>query len=133
MQTDYLEHSPHHLDREIGLEPGPSVSVSHFTRVLQSYRQPIALALASIMFAYVVLAIAFYLFSPSERLTSQPFRLDFEGAGRGEYPNKSKFNVADIVSGPNLARVWQDNHLSNYLPFGEFSRSVFVLESNRDF
>ena len=132
MQTDYIEHSPHHLDREMGLEPGPTVSVSHFTHVIQRYRRPIVLAIASIMLGYLILAVAMYLFSPSERLTSQPFRLDFD-AGRGEYPNKSKFNIADIINGPVLTRVWQDNHLSEYLPFGEFSRSVFVLESNRDF
>ena len=134
MQTDYptLER-PHHIDREILLEPEPPVSISHFTHVIRSYRHVILLSLGAILLAYLIIAIGLFLFSPAERVTSQPFRLDFEGAGKGEYPNKSKFNVADIVNGPIVSRVWQENHLADYMPFGEFSRAVYVLESNRDF
>ena len=133
MQTDYIERPPHHVDREILMEPEPSISFSHFTHVVGNYKLVIVLSVASLMFAYMIIAVATYLFSPAQRVTLQPFRLDFEGAGKGEYPNKSKFNVADIVNGPIVSRVWQDNNLSQYVPFGEFSRSVFVLESNREF
>jgi hypothetical protein len=135
MQRDYptLERSPQNLDRDSGVEPEFQISISHFTHVMRRYRPVILLSLAGIMLAYLIIAVAMYVFSPSERITSQPFRLDFEGAGKGEYPNKYKFNIADIINGPILFRVWQDNHLADYMPFGEFSRSVFVLESNREF
>ncbi|MDQ6799754.1 MAG: hypothetical protein M3041_02850, partial [Acidobacteriota bacterium] len=93
----------------------------------------ILLAISAIMLAYLIIAILLFLFSPSARVTAQPFRLDFEGAGKGEYPNKTKFNIADIVNGPILTRVWNDNRLGTYLTAGDFSRSVFVLESNRQF
>src|SRR5262249_33521768 len=53
--------------------------------------------------------------------------------GKGEYPNKAKFNVADIIGGPILTRAWTDNRLGEYIPFGDFSRAVFVLESNREY
>jgi hypothetical protein len=133
MQTDHIERPTHHMDREILMEPEPSISFSHFTHVLRNYRLIIVLTIAGLMLAYMIFAVANYLFSPAQRVTLQPFRLDFEGAGKGEYPNKTRFNVADIVNGPILARVWQDNNLAEYLPFGGFSRSVYVLESNREF
>jgi hypothetical protein len=134
MPTNYIERSTHQqVDREILMEPELSNSLSHFTHVLRSYLLVIILAVASILLAYMIFAAGRYLLAPAERVTAQPFRLDFEGAGKGEYPNKTKFNVADILNGPILASVWQNNHLSEYVPFGEFSRSVFVLESNREF
>ena len=134
MQTDYLDRPTHHqLDREIVLEPEPPLSVSHFMHVIRSYSAVILLSLAGVFLAYLIIALAVYLLSPVEQITSQMFRLDFEGAGQGEYPNKTKFNIADIIGGPTLTRVWQDNRLGDYIGFGEFSRAVFVLESNRQY
>ncbi len=133
MQTDYLERTHHQIEREILTEPEPPISVSHFTHVLRSYSPVILLILAVVALAYLIIAIAVFLRTPSEQITSQPFRLDFAGAGQGEYPNKTKFNIADIINGPILTRVWQDDHLGNYIPFGNFSRAVFVLESNRQY
>jgi len=136
MQTDYpthLERTSHHIDREVMMESEPPISISHFTHVFRNYRHVIVLALLGIGLAYLIIAVAVYLFNPYERLTWQPFRLDFEGAGKGEYPNKAKFNVADIINGPILTRVWQDNHLGDYIKYGAFSRAVFVLESNPQF
>jgi hypothetical protein len=132
MQTDYTETPPHHpLDRETLSEP--PISISHLSHVLKSYSSTIFLALLAMSLAILIVVIAVYLVSPADQITSQPFRLDFDGAGRGEYPNKMKFNIADIISGPILTRTWQDNHLSTYMPFGEFSRAVYVLESNRQY
>src|SRR2546430_17422618 len=133
MQTDFVERPTHHqLDREIVMEPEPPVSISHFTHVIRNYGTTILLLLACIALAYLIAAVALYLVSPSHQITSQPFRLDFEGAGQGEYPNKTKFNIADIISGPILARGWQDNRLADYMPFGDFSRVVYVLERSEE-
>ena len=132
MQTDYLDRPTHHqLDREIVMEP--PLSISHFTHVLRSYRTTILLALGCVILAFLIVAIFLYLMSPAETITLQSFRLDFDGASHGEYPNKTKFNIADIISGPILTRAWQDNRLSDYMAFGDFSRSVYVLESNRQY
>jgi hypothetical protein len=135
MQTDYptLEHTPHPIDREIFMESEPPISISHFTHTLQRYRAAILLSLAVVVLAYLIIAIVVFLSTPTEQITAQPFRLDFERAGKGEYPNKTKFNIADIISGPIVMRVWQDNHLGKYIPFGDFSRAVFVLESNKQY
>src|SRR5207244_11395745 len=106
-------------------------SDSPVMHVLRRYSAVIPLSLACVFLAYLIIALAVYLLSPVEQITSQMFRLDFEGAGQGEYPNKTKFNIADIIGGPTLTRVWQDNRLGDYIAFGDFSRAVFVLESNR--
>ena len=131
MQTDVLDRPTHHqLEREIVMEPELPVSISHFTHVIRGYSTVILLSLTAVALAYLILALAIYLKGPVEQITSQPFRLDFDGAGEGQYPNKTKFNIADIINGSILTRVWQDNQLGNYIAFGDFSRSVFVLESN---
>src|SRR6266851_5651403 len=134
MQTDYIERPiQHRLGHEILAEPEPPISLSHFAHVIRNYRPIILLSLAGVAFAFLIVALAMSLFGPAERITTQIFRLDFAGAGQGEYPNKTKFNIADIINGPTLNRVWRDDHLGDYISFGNFSRSVFVLESNKQY
>jgi hypothetical protein len=110
-----------------------SISLSHLSHTLRRYRKVILLVLAVTMLGYAILALTAYLGAPSQRLTSLSFRLDFEGAARGEYPNKMKFSPADITATPVLLRVWQDEDLKRFIDFEQFQRSFFVLESNRDY
>jgi hypothetical protein len=134
MQTEHLDRSIHEqIDHEALAGGEPSMNLRRFLQVLHDYRPVILLSLAGVVLAVLILAIALYLFAPAERITSQTFRLDFEGAGQGEYPNRTKFNIADIISGPIIRRVWTENQLGAYLEFGEFSRALFVLESNREY
>lgn len=107
------------------------VSISHLVHTLRNYLPVIALGLACVMVAYVIIATAAYLLSPSQRMTSQSFRLDFRGAERGEYPNGMKFSTNEIISTPVLLKVWTQNNISRFLEFPEFSRSLVVLEANR--
>lgn len=115
------------------LQDGDQISMSHFTHVLQRYRNVIILTMSILAVGYFVAALALFLLSRTERVTIQRFRLDFEGAGDGHYPNRTKFSVADIVSEPILSRVYKEDGLDQYLSFAEFSRSTFVLEANREF
>src|SRR5579872_4948533 len=107
MPPETLERPSHVIDQTL-IEPEPPISVSHFVHVLRGYGSIILLSLAAVVLAFLIVAIGIYLHGPAEQVSYQPFRLDFEGAGRGEYPNKTKFNVADIINGPILTRVWQD-------------------------
>lgn len=127
------ERSAPNAAHELLVDPQPPISVSYFIHVIRGYRPFILLVLGAVALAYLILALAFLLWSPSEQITSQPFRLDFEGAGDGLYPNKTKFNIADIITVPIVTRVWQENQLGDYIPLGDFTRSVFVLESNRQY
>jgi hypothetical protein len=107
------------------------LSISHFVRTIRNYAQVILLAMAGVALAYVIVALAIYLRAPVQRVTQQPFRLDFEGAAQGTYPNGLRFSPVEIVSTPVLLDVYRSNHLERFASFGEFSRSVFILETNR--
>jgi hypothetical protein len=120
--SDYLEE-----------DAGESISLAHLAHTLRRYRAVILLALGLIMLGYVILAMAAYVMAPAQTITAVPFRLDFEGASKGEYPNKIKFSPAEITAAPVLLRVYQDNDLKRFIGFEPFERSVFVLESNREY
>src|SRR6266550_6960675 len=93
------------------------VSVSHFVGVLRAYSTTIGVALASVAAAYALVAIAIYLFAPSQRVMTQPFSLDFPHATEGKYPNGLKFSSNEITSSPILARVYRENQLNRYMTF----------------
>jgi hypothetical protein len=108
----------------------PPVSVSHFFKVLRSYLPIIGLSLATVGIGYVIVALALYIHAPSQRVTTLAFRLEFEGADRGTYPNGTKFSSAEIISTPVLNKTFKDNNLSRFTTFEKFAHSVFVLESS---
>jgi len=109
------------------------MSISHLVHTLNAYAPAILLSLAAVATLYIILAVAIYVFSPAQRITSQKFRLDFEGATQARYPNGLKFSSSDITSTPNLLAVYRENHLERFTTFPEFSRSLFILEANLDY
>ncbi len=110
----------------------PPVSVSHFFKVLRAYLPIISLSLATVGIGYVIVALAMYILSPSQRVTTMSFRLEFEGADRGTYPNGTKFSSAEILSTPVLITTFKDNNLSRFTTFQKFAHSLFVLESSSE-
>jgi hypothetical protein len=109
------------------------VSVSHLVHTLRAYAPAITISILSVATVYAVCAILFYLLSPAERTTVQPFRLEFRGATEGTLPNGVRFSPTEIISTPILLRVYASDQLSRFTTFGDFSRSFFVLESNREY
>lgn len=106
------------------------ISVSHLLHTLQRYSSVILLSLVAVLVGYAILAAAIYALAPAERITTIPFRLDFEGADRGEYPNGLKFSPTEVISAPVVLKAFKQNDLDKYTTFTEFSRSLVVLESN---
>ena len=86
-------------DDEISLQP--------LLKTLWSYRQVISLAVAGVMGIFVVAMLAAYVFQAVERLGTLEFRLLFEGASQGEYPNGTLFSSAEITSTPVLTEVFE--------------------------
>jgi hypothetical protein len=121
-----VDHNP---DRT-AVEPETPISISHLVHTLRAYAPVILLSLAALAIGYLILAVGMYILSPSQRITTQQFRLDFEGATRGEYPNGVKFSPTEIVASPILLKVFEANDLGRFQTFTDFSRSVFILESN---
>ena len=108
----------------------PPVSLSHLFHTVRSYLPIIAMAMAAIMVTYAVFALLSYLTAPRQRVTSRAFRLAFERAAAGEYPNGTKFSSAEIVATPVLLKVYQENDLARYVTFPQFAEAVFILESS---
>ena len=109
-------------DDEISLQP--------LLKTLWSYRRVINLAVAGVMGIFVVAMLAAYVFQVAERLGTVEFRLLFEGASQGEYPNGTLFSSAEITSTPVLTEVFETNDLERYGSYEDFNNSIFVLQSN---
>ena len=109
-------------DDEISLQP--------LLRTLWLYRQVISLAVAGVMACFVVAMLAAYVFQAVERLGTLEFRLLFEGASQGQYPNGTLFSSAEITSTPVLTEVFETNDLERYGSYDDFNDSIFVLQSN---
>lgn len=106
-------------------------SPARFLQILRAYRSTIILSLAMLITAYVIGAAVVILLSPARRVTTLPFRLEFEGAEVGRYPNGMKFSATDIIGTPVLTTVFHQNAIGEIMPFHAFSRAVYVLEANR--
>jgi len=123
MADHHYEHQP--------VEPVETpVSVSRFFHTIRAYLPMIALSLAAVLIGYLLIAVLLYLLAPSQRITSQRFRLDFSGASAGKYPNGTKFAATEIINSPILLQTWQQNDLQRFVGFNDFSRAIFILESN---
>jgi hypothetical protein len=109
------------------------ISISNLVRTLRAYAPVILLSMCAVAAVYTVIAITVYVFSPTQRVTTQKFRLDFEGASEAHYPNGTKFASSDITSTPILLKVYHDNQLDRFTRFADFSRALFVLEANPDY
>ena len=109
-------------DDEISLQP--------LLKTLWSYRQAISLAVAGVMGIFAVAMLAAYVFLPVERLGTLEFRLLFQGASQGQYPNGTLFSSAEITSTPVLTEVFEMNDLERYGSYEDFNSSIFVLQSN---
>lgn len=105
-------------------------SLAHFFHVLRAYGPVIRLSMLVIITGYAIVAVTIFLLAPSQRVSTLSFRLEFDGAERGTYPNGTRFSSAEIISKPVLLRVFKQNDLERFTSFEKFSSSVVVLESN---
>jgi hypothetical protein len=108
----------------------PPVAISHIVHTLRAYLPVIALSLAAVMIGYLIAAVAIYVLAPAQSVTTLRFRLEFTGAEQGQYPNGTKFSSAEIITTPVLRRAYEANELGRFTTFLDFTKSVFVLESN---
>lgn len=123
---DYAERWPAEVE-PAGETP---ISLLHLVKTIRAYLPVIGISMAVVAVGYAVCAIFLYVRSPAQRVTQQPFRLEFRGASQGELPNGVRFSPIEIISTPILLRVFEADNLGRFTSFQSFSRSVFILESN---
>jgi len=115
---------PDYIEDEVSLKP--------YFETLWDYRRVIGASVVGVVALYVVGVLLVFLLAPAERLGSIQFRLLFDGAEKGEYPNGSLFSASEIVGGPVLTEVFKANDLQRFGKYADFQDSVFVLQSNLD-
>jgi len=124
-----------HMTTRGGDEPdyvGDEISLKPYFETLWSYRGVIGVAFVGVAALYLVGVLLVFLIAPAERLGSIQFRLLFDGAEKGEYPNGSRFSASEIVAGPVLTEVFRANELQRFGKYSDFQDSVFVLPWNLD-
>src|SRR5437868_6055336 len=108
-------------------------SPAHAIRALWSYQTAIAVALASVALLYGIVAVVLLLAAGSDRSTTLRFRLNFEGASEGRFPNRQRFSPADIVSTWVVNDVFQADELSRFTTPAAFARALAVVDSNNEY
>lgn len=106
------------------------ISLSDLLNIFWSYR---AVMLVASVFACTVLLgglLFVYMATPNQQSASLPYRVLFEGADKGEYPNGLNYSPADVISTTILESVYERNQLEGYLTFDEFKGAIFVYEGN---
>ncbi len=111
--------------------PEERLHLWRIARAMHRSRYAILLFMLAVALLYAIAAAIALLANPSARIATLPFRLEFQGADRGLYPNATKFSSGEIVATPVLMRVYAANGLQRFISFKEFSESLFVVESNR--
>src|SRR5207244_354401 len=130
LMNSALQYSDRRDEAEVVERPA---SVSHLVHVLREYAPVIAIAMLSVAIGYTLIAVLLFIVSPAQRTTIQPFRLEFRGATEGKLPNGVRFSPIEIISTPVLLKVYQTDELGRFINFSDFSHSIFVLESNREY
>lgn len=83
--------------------------------------------------AFVAVAImaAFYFLRPTQREGRVEVRLLFTGMEQGQYPNGTRFTLADLIAEPVLQEVYNRHQLEKSLAFGDFRNAFAVLHHNK--
>ena len=107
-------------DDEISLEP--------LFSILRSYRRVIAVAVGAVAVLFLLVVLHTY-FTRTVQHASVEFRLLFDRADRGEYPNGLPFTGSDIISNPVLSEVFSANGLDQYFSYEAFRNAIFVVQA----
>ena len=129
--TDHLNDRPSHGDPGDATEYSEDgISLKALVETLWAYRRIISAAVLGVAAIAAVAALAAVLILPSERLGSIQFRLTFEGAADGKYPNGMPFSSAEIIGAPILNEVVRVNDLDRYGGYQALRDAIFILQSN---
>ena len=122
-------HSPAEMHSE--LYDDKSISIWPMVMKLWNYRRAIGWAFGWALLLFLLGLTLVYLWYPDQKTAQVGFRLLFEGAEKGEYPNGLLFGPTDITSNLIIDEVFEANNLSQYGKFEDFKKSLFVKQDNR--
>lgn len=112
------------------VDAGDEISFRPYVEALWSYRNVIGIGLLAVLGAFIFGSVYVYVAAPTERIGAIEFRLLFDGADRGQYPNGTGFSATEIVSTPVLTEVFRANELQRFGRFEDFKDALFIQQSN---
>lgn len=121
-------HSPAEVHSE--LYDDKSIAIWPMVMKLWNYRRAIGWAFGCALLVFLLGLTLIYLRYPDQKTAQVGFRLLFEGAEKGEYPNGLLFGPTDITSNLIVEEVFEANSLSQYGTFEDFKKSLFVQQDN---
>ena len=105
----------------------------HVVQTLARDRIAIGVWLLAVIGLYGIATLAIMLLMPGQRSTAVRFRLNFEGASEGRYPNGRTFNPAEITSNWIIADVYRADDLASFMTFEKFAHALVVVDVNPDY
>lgn len=109
-----------------------STALVSVVRIVWRERRRVALTVVAVLLGLLVAGPVMLWMQPAERTASLPFRLVFDSAEHGKYPNGSTFSRSDLISNAVITEVYESNDLKRYLSFDSFRRGMFVLATSTD-
>ena len=108
-------------------------SISLWPMILKVWhsRRTIGLAFGGALVVFLLGLALVYSWYPNQKTAQVGFRLLFDGADKGQYPNGTPFGPSDITTTPILEQVYKANGLDQYGKFENFKSALFVRQSNR--
>jgi len=100
--------------------------------ILTLWRSRATIVIASLAAALIIFTVAgaVYLTQQKANITKLEFKLEFQGADRGHYPNGMKFSSADILANSVLDKVYRENDLQRFIKFSELKAALAVYQTN---
>ena len=108
-------------------EPVSEITLRPLLRILWRYRRIIVGSVAFVGAVSTLVLVTLFFSLPIERTARVGFRLLFDGAAKGRYPNQLRFSATDIVEAPILKQVFATDGLSSYGSYEEFKGAIHVL------
>ena len=109
---------------------GDRLSFRPLLDVMWAYRRTLRNGSAAAALVLAAFFGALWFTTPTDLFGTVHFRVLFDGADHGEYPNGTPFSSAEIVATPVLEQVFSANELQRFVGFSGFKASMFALESN---
>lgn len=79
---------------------------------------------------FALSTVALWFWAPAESVSTVRFRLLFDGAAQGRYPNGNDFSPAEILAAPVLTEVYNANDLERFGSLPAFKDGLFIQNAN---
>lgn len=106
------------------------ISFKPYIDAVWESRRLIRTAILALTALFALFIIGAWFWAPSESVSTVRFRLQFDGAAQGKYPNDTEFSPSEILAVPIVTEVYNANDLQRFGPLPAFKDAMFIQHSN---